>query len=108
MPVSIPPIPSGNSTLVVTGRVGTAGINVDIGSITLDNLPMPSGDDIDNVRKAVEDQYKTAGITGNIAVTLISSSSTQTIFNIKFNGVINQSGFTMTQNYDITYTYTKK
>ena len=49
-----------------------------------------------------------AGITGNIAVTLISSSSTQTVFNIKFNGVINQSGFTMTQNYDITYTYTKK
>ncbi len=47
-------------------------------------------------------------LTGTIAVTPISSSSTQTIFNIKFNGVINQSGFTMTQNYDITYTYTKK
>ena len=108
MQVSIPAIPSGDARLVVTGRVGTSGINVDIGAITLDNVPMVSGSDVDSVKKAVEDQYKTAGITGTIAVTLISSSSTQTVFNIKFNGVINQSGFTMTQNYDITYTYTKK
>ncbi len=108
MQVSIPAIPSGDAKLVITGRVGTSGINVDIGAITLDNVPMVAGNDVDSVKKAVEDQYKTAGITGNIAVTLISSSSTQTVFNIKFNGVINQSGFTMTQNYDITYTYTKK
>lgn len=108
MPVSIPEIPSGNARLVITGRVGTSGINVDIGSITLDNVPMVAGNDVDSVKKAVEDQYKSSGITGTIAVTLISSSSTQTVFNIKFNGAITQSGFTLTQNYDITYTYTKK
>jgi hypothetical protein len=41
-------------------------------------------------------------------VTLISSSSSRIVFNIKFNGSITQQGFTITQNYDITYTYTKK
>ena len=65
---------------------------------------IPSGD----ARLVITGRVGTSGITGNIAVTLISSSSTQTVFNIKFNGVINQSGFTITQNYDITYTYTKK
>ncbi|MES3008284.1 MAG: hypothetical protein V4751_11000 [Pseudomonadota bacterium] len=108
MPVTIPEVPSGNSTLVITGRVGTNGFNVDIGAITIDNLPMPASGDIDDVRKAVEDQYKNSGITGTIAVTLISSSSSKIVFNIKFNGAITQSGFTLTQNYDITYTYTKK
>jgi hypothetical protein len=108
MPVSIPDIPSGNSTLVLTGTVGALGITTNIGSITIDNLPMPSSSDIDDVRDAVREQYKDAGITGNINVTLISSSSSQIVFNIKFNGSITQSGFTITQNYDITYTYTKK
>jgi hypothetical protein len=108
MPVSIPAIPSGNSTLVLTGTVGAMGFVTTIPSITIDNLPMPSASDIDNVRNAVRDQYKDSGITGTINVTLISSSSSRIVFNIKFNGSITQQGFTITQNYDITYTYTKK
>lgn len=108
MPVSIPAIPSGNATLVLTGTVGTMGIVTNIGSITIDNLPMPAEGDVDKVRDAVRDQYKDSGITGTINVTLISSSSSKIVFNIKFNGSITQSGFTITQNYDITYTYTKK
>ncbi len=106
--VDIPPVTSGNSTLVITGKVGTAGVLVDIGSITIDNLPMPSDGDVDKVRDAVREQYKNSGITGTINVTLISSSSSSIVFNIKFNGSVTQSGFTLTQNYDITYTYTKK
>jgi hypothetical protein len=93
---------------VLTGTVGVLGINTSIGSITIDNLPMPAEGDIDRVRDAVREQYKDSGITGNINVTLISSSSSRIVFNIKFNGSITQSGFTITQNYDITYTYTKK
>ncbi len=108
MQVSIPEIPQGNATLVLTGTVGAMGINTNIGSITIDNIPMPDSDDVDDVREAVREQYKDAGITGNINVTLISSSSNKIVFNIKFNGAITQQGFTITQNYDITYTYTKK
>jgi len=108
MPVSIPSVPGGNSTLVLTGTVGAMGITTSIGSITIDNLPMPGEGDIDRVRDAVREQYKDSGITGNINVTLISSSSSRIVFNIKFNGSVTQSGFTITQNYDITYTYTKK
>ena len=92
---------------MLTGTVGVLGINTSIGSITIDNLPMPAEGDIDRVRDAVREQHKDSGITGNINVTLISSSS-RIVFNIKFNGSITQSGFTITQNYDITYTYTKK
>ncbi len=108
MQVSIPEIPQGNATLVLTGTVGAMGINTNIGSITIDNIPMPDSDDVDDVRESVREQYKDAGITGNINVTLISSSSNKIVFNIKFNGAITQQGFTITQNYDITYTYTKK
>lgn len=108
MQVTIPEIPSGNATLVLTGTVGALGINTSIGSITIDNIPMPSEGDVDKVRDAVREQYKDSGITGNINVTLISSSSSRIVFNIKFNGSVTQSGFTITQNYDITYTYTKK
>ncbi|MDP2139393.1 MAG: hypothetical protein Q8L20_01160 [Gammaproteobacteria bacterium] len=105
--VDVPAVPSGNSTLVITGTVGAMGFTTPI-SITIDNLPMPSGSDIDDVRKSVQDQYKDSGITGNITVTLISSSSTSTVFNIKFNGTMVTSGITITQVYDLTYTYTKK
>jgi len=108
MQVSIPEVPSGNATLVLTGTVGALGINTSIGSITIDNIPMPSENDVDKVRDQVREQYKDAGISGNINVTLISSSSNSIVFNIKFNGSVTQSGFTITQNYDITYTYTKK
>ncbi len=108
MQVSIPEIPSGNATLVLTGTVGAMGINTSIGSITIDNIPMPGENDVDKVRDQVREQYKDSGITGNINVTLISSSSSRIVFNIKFNGSVTQSGFTITQNYDITYTYTKK
>lgn len=108
MQVSIPEIPQGNATLVLTGTVGAMGIVTNIGSITIDNIPMPDSSDVDDVRDAVREQYKDAGITGNINVTLISSSSNRIVFNIKFNGSITQQGFTITQNYDITYTYTKK
>lgn len=106
--VDIPAIPQGNSTLTITGTVGTSGVLVNIGTITIDNLPMPSSSDVDDVREAVQEQYKNSGITGNIAVTLVSSSSNSIVFNIKFNGTLTQSGFTLTQVYDITYTYTKK
>jgi hypothetical protein len=108
MPVVIPEIPDGNSTLVLTGTVGALGINTSIGTITIDNLPMPSASDIDEVREEVIDQFKDAGITGTVNVTLISSSSNSIVFNIKFNGSITQQGFTITQNYDVTFTYTKK
>lgn len=99
-------IPTGNSTLVISGSVTTSGIAVTIPNITIENLPMPSGSDIDDVREAVLEQYGDAGITGNITVTLLSSSSTSTVFNISFNGTLSSGGFSFAQAYNITYTYT--
>lgn len=104
--VDIPDIPTGNSTLVISGTVATSGFAVAIPNLTFENLPMPSASDIDDVREAVIEQYGDAGITGNITVTLISSSSSSIVFNINFNGAITQGSTTITQVYDITYTYT--
>lgn len=100
-------IPSGDATLVITGTVGTSGGIVDIGRITIENLPMPGANDIDDMKELVREQYKDSGLTGDITVTLISSSSSSIVYNIKFNGSFSQSGFTFVQLYNLTFTYTK-
>jgi len=109
MSVSVPDteIPEGNSTLVITGKVGALGVLTDLPATTIEDLPMPDENDLDGVREAVLEQYKDAGITGDITVTLISSSSDSIVFNIKFNGSTTTAGFTVVQTYDVIYTYTK-
>jgi len=109
MTVSVPDteIPKGNSTLVITGKIGALGVLTDLPATTIENLPMPGENDVDGVRNAVLEQYKDAGITGDITVTLISSSSNSIVFNIKFSGATTTAGFTVAQTYDVIYTYTK-
>lgn len=99
-------IPDGDSTLVLSGFVTVLGNQVNLGTIaTIENLPMPSSDDIDDVRDAVIEQFADNGITGTVSVTLISSSSSSIVFNITFNGTY--TGVPGTVGYNITYTYTK-
>ena len=107
--VSLPETSSSNATLVVTGRAGVQGILIAIPSLTIDNVPMVTGSDVDSVKAEVEKQTRDAGVVAtNIVVTPISSSSSQTVFNLSYNGAVTQSGFTLNQVYDLTYTYTKK
>lgn len=97
-------IPDGNSTLVVTGKFGISGLfQTNLPAITIDNLPMPSSSDIDDVRDAVIEQYGN-NVSGTVSVTLISSSSSSLVFNITFNGTY--TGVPGTVLYDLTYTYT--
>jgi hypothetical protein len=90
----------------MTGTVTTSGVTVAIPDITVAKLPMPASSDIDDVRDDVIEQFSDSGLTGTVSVTLISSSSSSIVFNITFNGALTQSGFTFTQGYNITYTYT--
>ncbi|MDX1491837.1 MAG: hypothetical protein R3332_11155 [Pseudohongiellaceae bacterium] len=99
-------IPEGDATLVLTGTVSVNGLTTAIPQITIEDIPMPSASDVDDVRDAVLEQYADVGITGSISVELISESSNSIVFNIQFSASQAAGPITVTSAYDITYTYT--
>lgn len=101
-------VPEGDFDLTLAGTVSTMGISAEFPTTTIENIPAPGEDDIDNledyIRDAFEEQLDTSTMA-DFQVSEVSVSNDRVFFRAQFSAQTTQSGFTVTSSYNITYEY---
>ncbi|WP_046004641.1 hypothetical protein [Pseudoalteromonas rubra] len=91
------------NTLTITGSSTVAGVTTEIPPITINNVPAPDPNDLETIKKQIEDSFVQQQLTVNdLAFELVSSSDTKIVVSVRYS--VTTQGVTVSS--DLTYTWT--
>ncbi|QPB85440.1 hypothetical protein CWC22_020705 [Pseudoalteromonas rubra] len=89
------------NTLIITGSTTVAGVTTGIKEIKIRNVPAPDPNDLETIRKQIEDSLAELEVN-DLAFELVSSSDTEIVVSVRYS--VTTQGVTVTS--DLTYTWT--
>ncbi|QTL37383.1 hypothetical protein [Pseudoalteromonas viridis] len=91
------------NTLTITGTSTVAGVATEIPTITINNVPAPDPNDLETIKKQIEDSFVQQNLTVNdLVFELVSSSDTKIVVSVRYS--VTTNGVTVSS--DLTYTWT--
>ncbi|MCO7189079.1 MULTISPECIES: hypothetical protein [unclassified Pseudoalteromonas] len=91
------------NTLTITGTSTVAGVTTEIPKITINNVPAPDPNDLETIKKQIEDSFVQQNLTVNdLVFELVSSSATEIVVSVRYS--VTTQGVTVSS--DLTYTWT--
>ncbi|RZM71845.1 hypothetical protein C3B51_22420 [Pseudoalteromonas rubra] len=91
------------NVLTITGSATVAGVSNPITEIKIANVPAPDPNDLETIKKQIEDSFVKQNLTVNdLVFELVSSSDTKIVVSVRYS--VTTQG--VTASYDLTYTWT--
>ena len=102
-------IPEGDFDLDISGTVTTSGIvaiSVPFGGLTIEDIPAPGPDDIDEMTRLLEEEAQLQNLR-DVSVVQRENSANRVVFELELTADTVAAGITSTATYKLLYTYTR-
>lgn len=106
-----PDVDTGDWTLTIVGTVTVTSpitITTNIPEVTVNNIAAPAANDTSEIERIFNEQVSTEGITvSNLSFNMTENSANKVVIEYTATISVTESGVTLTQTQNLTYTWTK-